>query len=278
MSSNKVQMLDSKSDIFKYKALQSYYEQYLLLPSEVERYVTADTADVIALKLFSFDAGLHNRYMSAKTYQFSKVLRRVLDSIKYQGHSGPQEQVCLAALKKKIGPSISLNSKLYYCRGYCATPDAVQLEKGNVVAIAEFKSTKLDSASAISKVVNPAKVQLEFAMRAAGVAKGYLVVQFLCSGDEELNGENPTIIEMMLGAVDKKTLEEKEAMQQHFIRDLMGRTKDQLPEALIQLLEVSSGGNHNESADASDELDLFIGDEGRTPTMEKLRKRIPKNI
>lgn len=260
--------------LFKYYKLQECYDGYKFLPFDVERQsCTEDPADIVALKLFAFDAGLHDRYMSVKKYDFSKVLKRILDSVKYQGNRGPQEEICLAALNKKLGSSLQPNSKLYYSAGYCGTPDAVEIQNGQVVSVAEFKSTRLNEALLESKVFNPAKVQLEFCMRAARVNKGYIVVHLSTVGDQQPFEEQTRIIEVTGGAEESKKMREKEEMQQRFLRDLMNKTEKQLPEELISLLNQISGGCLEKRGEASEGIITYSEDDEDWPNAINLNKR-----
>lgn len=260
--------------LFKYTKLQECYDEYQFLPLNTEQQMcTEDAADIVALKLFSFDAGLHDRYMSAAKYEFSKVLKRVIDSIKYQGNRGPEEEVCLTALKTKFGPSFHPNTKLYYSEGYCGTPDAVQIVDGRVVSVAEFKSSRLDDAFLDSHVFNPAKIQLEFCMKAARVCKGYVVLHLSTARDQQPDQTQTRILEMSSGTVDNKKLHQREQMQQRFLQDLMTKTEEQLPKVLTRLLGQISGGCLTETGGASKAIQMYSEDEGDSPNVMRLNKR-----
>lgn len=267
--------LHQQQDIsFAYKPLDIFYNIYLQLLQELKlKSSTADPGDVISLKLFSFVAGLHDRYMSPKNYDFGKVLRRVVDSIRYHTNKGPEEDACLSVLRQQIGLEFQLNSKLYYSEGCCGTPDAVQLKAGRVAAIAEFKSTRLAQNVITSKVVNPAKLQLEFTMRATRATTGYLVINMLSIPATKPTSERVKIIKVEPGSCDDKRIRERESMQKRFFEDLVTKKEEQLPKELVELLELNSGGSYHRSDGSSDEWGEFVDDEKTSPNLTSLRKR-----
>lgn len=261
---------------FQYKPLQNLHAQYTALLKNLKSETsaaTSDSGDVLALKLFSFDSGLHDRYMSEKKYNFYKVLKRVIDSVRFRGNMGPNEQDCLLALQEQIGSTFCQNSKLYYSGRYCATPDAVQVEKGKVVAVAEFKTTRFEGDSLTAKVINPAKLQLSFAMKAAQVQTGYLVIYLLASGDKVPLNERTRIVTLTSGSDDLKKVQEREKMQLRFVEDLCQKTTNMLPEEFVSLVSLNSGGCNQNSDEDSDSFNECLADKERLPDKNPLTKR-----
>lgn len=261
---------------FRYKPLQVLYDQYRALLKHLKPESTAatsDAGDILALKLFSFDAGIHDRYMSEDKYQFPKVLKRVMDAFKFQGNLGPHEQKCLSALKQQIGATFHHNSKVYYSDGYCATPDAVELNQGEITAIAEFKATRVEEGLLKGKVINPARLQLQFGMKAAQVRKGYLVLYLLCLGDEVPTDERTRIVTVTLGSEDAEKIREREIMQRRFLGDLCEKTEAALPEEFTKLVKLRSGGFNGGSGDESDTWGVFASEKDESPNTNALAKR-----
>lgn len=110
------------------------------------------------------------------------LLRRVAKNVKFRGTKGPYEQRMLEVLNDSFvknsiqpygpGAVFKLNNDLFHGNQVNATPDAVLYNVGNeLVSIAEFKNLKVNE----TKPTHDHRRQLQLALRACGVAYGFLV-------------------------------------------------------------------------------------------------------
>lgn len=224
---------------FQFSPLQQAFHQYCSHISREKVKQTRCRDEVIVIKLFSFIAGLQDRYMSLSKYKFQTVMGRILGDINHQGNEGPYEEDCLRELRKKTSKNFIKNKDLFYFGNYCGTPDSVLFDIDEIpIAIAEFKSTKeKNEAEAINTVVHPAEIQLAFQMKATNAKAGHIVVYFTTLAKVKIYDYTDNII-------TNKLVAERERMYQKYRIDLQMLTNSacqkHFPSLVDQLTFVTS--------------------------------------
>ncbi len=199
-----------------------------------------DVKAVLSVKLFSFSAGVYDRYRESKQKEskenwLNSVSTCICKDIAFRSYVNPDEPYCLKALNKKVackkGSRLFVQStSLFYHNHVNGRPDAVMLHAdGTVDQVAEFKSTTDSQANLIH-----AMGQLYFYMLATSTDKGYIVF-YINNKATTYYFTKESILDKWK-ETDREALESRVLNQQIFLEHLLLQKGDGIPKAILSTI------------------------------------------